>query len=75
MIFASIYPYTCRTNPIIRIKTQSTPTAMSDPVLKIMKKDNKRTTAIPTGTAADPAVDAGAEVVVVAAGVDGGTVV
>ena len=50
---------------------------MSDPVLKIMKKDKRRTTAIPIGRAADPAVDAGAEVVLVfvAAGVGGGTVV
>jgi hypothetical protein len=63
MIFASINPYICRTNPIIRIKTHRTPTAMNDPVLKIMKKDNRRTTAIPIGRAAD--VDVEAEVVVV----------
>jgi hypothetical protein len=48
---------------------------MNDPVLKIMKKDKRRTTAIPIGRAADPAVDAGAEVVVLEDGVDGGTVV
>jgi hypothetical protein len=36
---------------------------MNDPVLKIMKKDNRRTTAIPIGRAAD--VDVEAEVVVV----------
>jgi hypothetical protein len=45
---------------------------MSDPVLNIMKKDKRRTTAIPTGRAADPAVDAGIEVVVVVVVLAGG---
>jgi hypothetical protein len=38
---------------------------MSDPVLKIMKKDNKRTTAIPMGRADDVDFEAAAVVVVV----------
>jgi hypothetical protein len=37
---------------------------MSDPVLKIMKKDNKRTTAIPLGRADDVDFEAAAVVVV-----------
>jgi hypothetical protein len=67
-IFASINPYTWRTNPIIRINTHKTPTAMSDPVLKIMKKDKRRTTAIATGRAVDVCVDAPTVVVVVVDG-------
>jgi hypothetical protein len=58
MMLASINPYICRTNPIIRTSIHNTPTAINDPVLKIMKKDKRRTTAIPIGRAADPAVAA-----------------
>jgi hypothetical protein len=64
-MFASINPYTWRTNPIIKTNTHKTPTAINDPVLKIMKKDKRRTTAIATGRAVDVEVEAAVVVVVV----------